>query len=271
MRDADYGVSFLPRRPKKVRPRSSAFMLADRRSWHIRRAEGKTRLSTGASPCIENRPSDPARQVLHNLQPSVTVMRGPFSQIGTIVAETQTPLARQNELGRAMSLYLETIAPEDRPDSDVWATMQEAAAGDLTPSGAHACTLLLGSALNTGNTVISGPREFDFPRDHGPHWEIPTEWWYFACNLDIDQRDGGGHIGITHSLLRNSVCSPAVQQRLGWTSQQAQVVDSLAGFTIVTPSLSTHFQRSMNEQSFLSGHCKLQRKSVSADLWPRPL
>lgn len=29
----------------------------------------------------------------------------------------------------------------------------------------------------------AGPRAFSFPRDHGPHAEFRTEWWYFTGNL----------------------------------------------------------------------------------------
>src|SRR5688572_13814235 len=33
-------------------------------------------------------------------------------------------------------------------------------------------------------TQASQPREFVFPRDHGPHREFRHEWWYVTGHLD---------------------------------------------------------------------------------------
>lgn len=32
------------------------------------------------------------------------------------------------------------------------------------------------------------PRAFTFPRDHGPHPEYQTEWWYYTGNLAAQGR-----------------------------------------------------------------------------------
>jgi predicted secreted hydrolase len=33
-------------------------------------------------------------------------------------------------------------------------------------------------------TRVEGPRPFVFPRDHGPHPDYQTEWWYYTGNLE---------------------------------------------------------------------------------------
>jgi len=44
-----------------------------------------------------------------------------------------------------------------------------------------------------------GPREFDFPTDHGAHPEYATEWWYFTGNLATR---GGRPFGYQLTLFR---------------------------------------------------------------------
>ena len=41
-----------------------------------------------------------------------------------------------------------------------------------------------GGARVGGFAQVLGPREFEFPRDHGPHPEYRQEWWYVTGNLD---------------------------------------------------------------------------------------
>ncbi|MGE5411903.1 MAG: hypothetical protein ACM3MI_13155, partial [Clostridiales bacterium] len=36
------------------------------------------------------------------------------------------------------------------------------------------------------------PKDLVFPKDHGPHPEFKTEWWYFTGNLDTKY---GRHFG----------------------------------------------------------------------------
>jgi predicted secreted hydrolase len=43
----------------------------------------------------------------------------------------------------------------------------------------------LGGGVRVGEFAqVLGPREFEFPRDHGPHPEYRQEWWYVTGNLD---------------------------------------------------------------------------------------
>jgi predicted secreted hydrolase len=51
------------------------------------------------------------------------------------------------------------------------------------PGGGRA-DVLRGQGTTEGFAVASQPREFEFPRDHGPHPEFRHEWWYVTGNLD---------------------------------------------------------------------------------------
>ncbi len=53
------------------------------------------------------------------------------------------------------------------------------AAGPLPDLG-----VLGGGARTEGFAQVLEPREFAFPRDHGPHPEYRQEWWYVTGNLD---------------------------------------------------------------------------------------
>lgn len=53
---------------------------------------------------------------------------------------------------------------------------------NITPSGMFSAIGLGGPQSSQGwATVQPGP--FQFPQDHGPHWDIRNEWYYLACNL----------------------------------------------------------------------------------------
>src|SRR5262245_26430621 len=49
-----------------------------------------------------------------------------------------------------------------------------------------------GGAARAGFARVTAPREFVFPRDHGPHQEYAIEWWYYTGNLDAGP---GRHFG----------------------------------------------------------------------------
>jgi len=51
---------------------------------------------------------------------------------------------------------------------------------------------LLGSESFAGFARAIEPREFDFPRDHGPHPKFRNEWWYVTGNLDGSERQRFG-------------------------------------------------------------------------------
>jgi predicted secreted hydrolase len=53
------------------------------------------------------------------------------------------------------------------------------------------------------------PIEFEFPRDHGPHPEYRTEWWYYTGNLTDAE---GGVYGYQLTFFRSAL-TPAMPQR----------------------------------------------------------
>ena len=69
---------------------------------------------------------------------------------------------------------------------------------------ADAIKVLSEPASSPGFKQATGPRDFTFPQDHGPHPEYRTEWWYFTGNLaTTDQREFGYELTIfRHALTR---------------------------------------------------------------------
>ena len=61
------------------------------------------------------------------------------------------------------------------------------------------------------------PRNFEFPKDHGPHPEFRTEWWYFTGNLQTPQ---GRHFGYQFTLFRSALASEPVRATSQWATNQ---------------------------------------------------
>ncbi len=66
-----------------------------------------------------------------------------------------------------------------------------------------------GTGDATGFTRALAPRPFSFPRDHGPHLDYQTEWWYYTGNLDLAD---GRHVGYQLTFFRRGL-SPAAPER----------------------------------------------------------
>jgi predicted secreted hydrolase len=78
--------------------------------------------------------------------------------------------------------------------------------GERTPPGA---TLSVGDLLGGSDTVHTRaiePREFTFPRDHGPHPVFRTEWWYFTGSLTTDD---GRQLGYQLTFFRSALTDSA--------------------------------------------------------------
>lgn len=56
-----------------------------------------------------------------------------------------------------------------------------------------------------GFAQVTGPRPFDFPRDHGPHPDYKTEWWYFTGNV---QTEAGQRFGYQFTIFRIGLVPP---------------------------------------------------------------
>lgn len=75
----------------------------------------------------------------------------------------------------------------------------------------------LGGRSDAGFARALGPREFRFPRDHGPHAEYGIEWWYFTGNLETS---GGRHFGYELTLFRIGLAAEPAEGRSDWGASQ---------------------------------------------------
>jgi predicted secreted hydrolase len=94
--------------------------------------------------------------------------------------------------------------------------------GEREPEpGRIAATVSMTSAL--GADDISGfaraiaPRDFSFPRDHGPHPEFRTEWWYYTGNL---RAGDGRHLGFQLTVFRHALAPGVVTRNSEWGTTQ---------------------------------------------------
>ncbi len=75
----------------------------------------------------------------------------------------------------------------------------------------------LGAEDGRGFARAAAPREFSFPRDHGPHPEFRTEWWYYTGNL---QTRDGRHVGFQLTFFRNALGPASVARDSAWGTAQ---------------------------------------------------
>ncbi len=87
----------------------------------------------------------------------------------------------------------------------------------------------LGGDEQSGFARALEPREFVFPRDHGPHPEFKTEWWYYTGNL---QDESGRRFGYQLTFFRNALQPDPVERKSAWASQQIY----LAHFALTDPA-----------------------------------
>ena len=75
---------------------------------------------------------------------------------------------------------------------------------------------------NQGYLSITGPCNFQFPRDHGAHPGFRTEWWYYTGNLTAES---GQDFGFQLTIFRRQISPPgSSNKRLSdtsaWRTQQ---------------------------------------------------
>ncbi len=72
----------------------------------------------------------------------------------------------------------------------------------------------------TGYARATGPRDFQFPADHGPHPAFRTEWWYYTGNLASADGEGAS-FGYQFTLFRTALTPDTVLARAsGWATNQ---------------------------------------------------
>ena len=99
-----------------------------------------------------------------------------------------------------------------------------------------------------GYQSASGPREWDFPADFGPHPGFGTEWWYYTGNLDSED---GRHFGYQFTLFRRSIAPATPASDSEWRSDQVY----MGHFTVsdVAGGRFHHDQRYSRDGAGLAG------------------
>lgn len=76
------------------------------------------------------------------------------------------------------------------------------------------------------------PIEFQFPKDHGPHEDFQTEWWYYTGNL---QAENGERFGYQFTIFRRGL-SPGQPGETGLLTNQVY----FSHFAITDVAAQTH-------------------------------
>lgn len=81
-------------------------------------------------------------------------------------------------------------------------------------------SLSVSDALSMGDSEFefaTGPREFVFPEDHGPHPEYALEWWYYTGNLKTSE---GRRFGYELTFFRRGVGTGGAARSSEWATEQ---------------------------------------------------
>ncbi len=75
----------------------------------------------------------------------------------------------------------------------------------------------LGGGATAGYARAVAPRALEFPRDHGPHPEYRTEWWYFTGNLETP---AGRRFGYQLTFFRSALAPDPPRRLSAWATNQ---------------------------------------------------
>ena len=106
------------------------------------------------------------------------------------------------------------------------------------------------------------PLEFQFPRDHGPHNDYATEWWYYTGNLTGED---GGQYGFQLTFFRSAL-APGEPDRLSdFAAQQLY----MAHFAVTSAPAGRHvsFDRFSRAAGGVAGATGSPRYEVWLDDW----
>jgi predicted secreted hydrolase len=84
---------------------------------------------------------------------------------------------------------------------------------EVSPAARVSVAAAFGDDDAAGFARADGPRAFSFPRDHGPHHEFRTEWWYYTGNLHA--RDGR-HFGFQLTFFRHALRPSLLARTSRW-------------------------------------------------------
>ncbi len=98
-----------------------------------------------------------------------------------------------------------------------------------------------------GYLRATGPREFTFPEDHGPHPGFRTEWWYYTGNL---RNREGREFGYQFTIFRNLLNPPGkyeTERASNWASNDLM----LGHVAIIDIENETHYYEERRSRSAL--------------------
>lgn len=104
---------------------------------------------------------------------------------------------------------------------------------------------------------VSGPREWRFPADYGPHPAYGAEWWYYTGNLDSAD---GRHFGYQFTIFRRALGTVADAGASEWRGDQLY----MAHFSIsdVAGGRFLHEQRHSRAGAGLAGATSEPRPNI---------
>ena len=106
------------------------------------------------------------------------------------------------------------------------------------------------------------PLEFEFPRDHGPHNDYATEWWYYTGNLTGED---GGEYGFQLTFFRSGLAPGDPNRPSDFAAQQLY----MAHFAVTSAPAGRHvsFDRFSRGAGGIAGATGWPRYEVWLDDW----
>ena len=107
-----------------------------------------------------------------------------------------------------------------------------------------------------------GPLDFQFPRDHGPHNDYATEWWYYTGNLTGED---GGEYGFQLTFFRSALAPGESSRPSDFAAQQIY----MAHFAVTSGPAGRHvsFDRFSRGAGGVAGATGSPRYEVWLDDW----
>ncbi|MCA9910418.1 MAG: carotenoid 1,2-hydratase [Anaerolineae bacterium] len=115
----------------------------------------------------------------------------------------------------------------------------------------RASTILMGSADTSGFARAMDARDWQFPRDFGPHSDYQTEWWYYTGNVAAED---GRRFGFQFTIFRRGIAPGEAADGSEWRTDQLY----MAHFT-VSDVAGDHF---FHEERFSRGSAGLAGAAV---------
>ncbi|MCA9902422.1 MAG: carotenoid 1,2-hydratase [Anaerolineae bacterium] len=115
----------------------------------------------------------------------------------------------------------------------------------------RASTILMGSADTSGFARAMDARDWQFPRDFGPHPDYQTEWWYYTGNVATED---GRRFGFQFTIFRRGIAPGEAADGSEWRTDQLY----MAHFTVGDVA-GDHF---FHEERFSRGSAGLAGAAV---------